>query len=239
MTAQVRALLAEFLGVFFLLFIGGLAIFSGRVAVPDASLIVIAFGFGLALLAGLFAFGEVSGGHFNPAVSLAALLDSRIDGATFIQYLVAQVAGAVAAGLALLWASSQEMVASTATIPGPGVGLDSVFLVEVLMTAIFVSVILFVNASAANSANAFLAISLTYLVIHLAIAPLTGASVNPARTLGSAIVGNTYTEVWIYLTAPFIGASVGWGLFQIVAPRPAEAEVEVAVRRTEMETRYP
>lgn len=231
MTAQVRALIAEFLGAFFLLFIGGLAVFSS--AVPDGSLIVVAFGFGLALLAGLFAFGEVSGGHFNPAVSLAALLDGRIDGATFIQYLVAQVAGAVAAGLALLWASSQELVATTVTIPGAGVGLDSVFMLEVLMTAILVSVFLFVTASAANSVNAFLAISLTYVVIHLAIAQLTGASVNPARTLGSAIVGNTYTDVWIYLTAPFIGSAVGWGMFQVVAPRPPE--VPVVTRQTEVE----
>jgi aquaporin Z len=232
MTAQVRALIAEFLGAFFLLFIGGLALLSGGAAVPDAGLLVVAFGFGLALLAGLYAFGEVSGGHYNPAVSLAALLDGRIDGATFIQYLVAQIAGAVAAGLALLWASSQEMVAATATIPGPGVGLDSALLLEVLMTAILVSVFLFVTASAANSVNAFAAIALTYVVIQLAIAPLTGASVNPARTLGSAIVGNTYTDVWIYLTAPFVGSAIGWGMFQIVAPRPPEP---AAVTRTEVE----
>ncbi len=211
MTEQVRRLLAELLGAFFLLFIGGLAILSS-----GGSLVVIAFGFGLALLAGLYAFGEISGGHYNPAVSLGALLDNRLDVATFVQYVVAQVAGALLAGLALLWASSQDAVASTATVPAEGVGAGSAFLLEVILTAIFVAVILKVTTSENGGITAFIGISLTLVAIHLAAATLSGASVNPARTLGSAIIGNNYADMWIYVTAPFVGAALGWVFYQLV-----------------------
>lgn len=129
MPDNVRRLVAEFLGTFVLLFGGGLAILATAGAaggddsgLAPARLVVIALGFGLALLAALYAFGEVSGGHFNPAVSLGALLDRRIDLATFGQYLVVQVAGAVVAGLALWWSTSRDAVAGTATVPAPGSG---------------------------------------------------------------------------------------------------------------------
>lgn len=219
MPKLVRRLIAELLGTFVLLFGGGLAILTaialGGGDLTPAGLLVIALGFGLALLAGLYAFGEVSGGHYNPAVSLGALLDGRISVLTFGLYLVAQVVGAVVAGLALLWASDQAAVAATATTPGSGVG--SAFLLEVLLTAVFVAVILKVTASSTMGPSAFLAIPLTLSVIHLAAVPFSGSSVNPARTLGSAIVGNTYTDVWIYLTAPFLGAALGWLLHQLVS----------------------
>jgi len=208
---QVRALAAELLGAFFLLFIGGLAILAS-----GGSVVAIALGFGLALLAGLYAYGEVSGGHYNPAVSLGALLDGRIDTSTFVQYVVAQVAGAVLAGLALLVASSQDAVAATATLPAEGVGAGSAFLLEVALTAVFVGVILKVTTSDKGGPTTFLAIALTLVAVHLAAAPLSGASVNPARTMGSAIVGNEYTAVWVYLTAPFIGGALGWFLYQFV-----------------------
>lgn len=80
----------------------------------------------------------------------------------------------------------------------------------------FVAVILKVTASATTGASAFLAIPLTLVTIHLAAVPLSGASVNPARTLGSAIVGGNYTDVWVYLTAPLLGAALGWGLHRLV-----------------------
>jgi aquaporin Z len=214
MPDNMRRLVAEFLGTFGLLFVGGLAIFAATRT--GGGLVVIALGFGLALLISLYAFGEVSGGHYNPAVSLGALLDGRIDVATFVLYVVAQVAGAVVAGLALLAASSQDEVAATATVPGAGIGAGTAFLLETLLTALFVAVILKVTASGTMGSTAFLAIPLTLAAIHLAAVPLSGASVNPARTLGSAIVGNTYTDVWVYLTAPFLGAAIGWVLYQLV-----------------------
>lgn len=209
MDKGMRALLAEFLGAFVLLFIGGLSIIAG-----GGDLIVIGFGFGLALLAGLYAFGEISGGHFNPAVSLGAFLDKRIDSGTMLQYWVAQLAGFVVAGVGLLIASDQDTVAGTATVPSIGAG--SALLLEVVLTAVFVAVILKVTKSQQYQGTVFAGISLTLVAIHLAAAPLSGASVNPGRTLGSAIIGSEFTDVWVYIVGPMVGAALGWVLYRLV-----------------------
>jgi aquaporin Z len=209
MDKGMRALLAEFFGAFVLLFFGGLSILSS-----GGDLIVIGFGFGLALLAGLYAFGEISGGHFNPVVSLGAFLDRRIDSGTMVQYWVAQIAGFVVAGLGLLLASDQDAVASTATVQSIGVG--SALLLEIVLTAVFVAVILAVTKSNQYQGSVFAAISLTLVGIQLAAAPLTGASVNPGRTLGSAIVGSEFGDVWIYIVGPFMGAAIGWVMYRLV-----------------------
>ena len=212
MSPSARTWIAEVLGTFVLVFFGSLAILAS--STPDFGgdprVVVIAFGFGLALLAGLYAFGEVSGGHFNPAVSLAALVDRRIDVGTFIAYLVAQVGGAILASVVVLAASSQDAVAATTTQLGTGVEAWEGFLLETVFTAAFVAVILYVTLSKANLGTAFLGISLTLAVIHLGGVPFTGASVNPARSLAPAIVGQVGADLWIYLTAPFVGALVGW-----------------------------
>ncbi len=220
MSQPARALIAELLGSFTLLFVGGLSIIVTLTFASDVSAIaVLSFGFGLALLAGLYAFGEVSGGHFNPAVSLGALLDGRLDPTRFVQYVLAQIAGALLAGVALVAASNSDLVGLTATVPGDGVGAGRAFLIEVILTAVFVAVILKVTTSDLMGPSAFLAISLTLVVIHLGGAPLSGASVNPARTLGSAILGVNYESIWVYLTAPFVGAVLGWVFFAAVTGR--------------------
>lgn len=212
MDQNMRALLAEFLGAFVLLFFGGLSILAATAT--GGGIIVISFGFGLALLAGLYAFGEVSGGHFNPAVSLGAFLDRRISSATMVRYWVAQIAGFLVAGVGLLIASDQDAVASTATVASVKTG--SALLLEIVLTAVFVAVILAVTKSETNQGSVFAAISLTLVGIHLAAAPLSGASVNPGRTLGSAIVGNEYADVWLYLVGPLVGAVIGWALYRLV-----------------------
>lgn len=209
MPESTRALVAEFLGSFVLLFIGGLSILASQ-----GDLIVLSFGFGLALLAGLYAFGEVSGGHFNPAVSLGVFLDNRMTSSQLAQYVVAQVGGAVVAGVALLAASSQDAVAATATVPGTDAG--GAFLLELIGTAIFVAVILKVTKSEANATTVMMAIALTLVAIHLAMAPISGASVNPARTLGSALIGNQWTDFWIFIVGPGLGAGLGWVLYRAV-----------------------
>lgn len=228
MPEYTRKLVAELLGSYVLLAFGGFAIFAangvGEVIPGQGSpLIVIALGFGLALLVGLYAFGEVSGGHFNPAVSLGALIDQRIDLGTFVMYAIAQVAGAILAGLTLAAAISQRFVASTATLPGTGVSAWDAFFLEILFTAFFVAVILKVTASKNNAVTAFLGISLTLVAIHLAAVTLTGSSVNPARSLGSAIVGNETTDLWVYVTAPFVGAFIGWAFYKLVTLREEDA----------------
>ncbi len=217
MPEYTRKLVAELLGTFVLLTVGGFAIANARID-GDTQLLVIAFGFGFALLIGLYAFGEVSGGHFNPAVSLGALIGKRIDMSTFIMYLIAQVAGAVLAGLALLAAFSQEFVASTVTARNAALGVSvwDAFFLELLFTAFFVAVILKVTASDKFGGSALIAIPLTLVAIHLALLNLTGASVNPARSLGSALVGGEVGDLWVYLIAPMVGAFIGWAFYKLV-----------------------
>ena len=225
MSDQFRPLFAEFRGTAILVFVGGLAILS------DGGHAVIAFGFGFALLIALYAVGEVSGGHFNPAVTLAAFLDGRISLTNGIYYWISQVAGGVLAALGLYWAFNKAAVGAVATNPGstsPGgaVGDGSAFLLEVILTAVFVMVILKVTASADLKRGAFAAISLALVAIHMAAAPVSGASVNPARSIGPAILGDNAGNLWIYLVAPLVGAIVGWLIYQLATRESVELHID-------------
>lgn len=230
MTENIRKYIAEVVGTFILVFVGSLAILSigrGTQIGLDPNIVAIALGFGLALLAALYAVGEISGGHFNPAVSFGAFLDKRLALSGLIGYVIAQVAGAVLASVGIAWVADTDAVAATATVPGAGVGGGTAFLVEVVLTAIFVMVILKVTASADQKSTVFLAISLTLVAIHVAAVPISGASVNPARTLGPAIVGTTGTDLWIYLVAPFVGAAIGWVLYKVTTEGKVALDVDM------------
>ena len=219
---------AEVLGTFILVF-GGSTALAGSLVSPTV-LLVAAFAFGLALLAGLYAFGEVSGGHFNPAVSLAMFLAGRLPSADLVRYWAAQFAGGILAAVALLIATSQDVVAATTTVPGV-TGDGTAFFMEVLFTAIFVAVILQASVSGQFGGSALLAIPLALVMVHLAAIPFSGASVNPARTFGPDLIGNEWDGIWIYLTAPLIGAILAVGLYRYVhggAPqRPPAPTAEV------------
>ena len=212
MTTSLRSYAAEFFGTFVLVFVGTTAVVAaGRADTPV--LLVAAFAFGLALLAGLYAFGEVSGGHFNPAVSLAMYLDRRLAPRDLAAYWGAQFLGGVFAALILLLATSQDDVASTATKPS---SKGSAFVIELVLTAIFVLVILQASRSERFGSSALIAIPLTLVAVHLAAIPFSGSSVNPARTFGPDLVGNTWTGFWIYLVAPPVGAALGWAIHRFV-----------------------
>jgi aquaporin Z len=195
---------AELLGTFVLVFAGTTAVVAS-IATTSPVLIVAALAFGLGLLAGLYAFGEVSGGHFNPAVSLAMFLDKRLSSNDLIGYWAAQFAGGILAAVGLWIASSRDDVATTATVPG-GFGDGSAFFIELVFTAIFVSVILQASASGRFGGSALLAIPLALVAVHLAAIPFSGSSVNPARTFGPDIIGGEWDGIWIYLIAPPLGA---------------------------------
>jgi aquaporin Z len=205
--------LAELLGTFVLVFLGSMSIVSAT-AMNAPILVVVPLGFGLGLLAAIFAVGHVSGGHFNPAVTLGALLDGRIDAIDAAGYVVAQVVGAIAASGAVLLLSSQAAVRSTRNGHPDSVTDIQAFVLEVILTAIFLLVIFTVTKR--HRGYAPLAISLTLVVIHLAGIPISGASVNPARALGPALVGGDLSQIWIYLTAPFVGAAIGWLLYRVL-----------------------
>lgn len=223
-----KRLTAELLGAFVLVLFGSFAIFAANfgnvspegIPMPQGTpVLIIAFGFGLGLLVALYAFGEVSGGHFNPAVSFAMWIDGRLDARFFLLYVIAQITGAVLASLVTMAAFSKEFVASTATVPNLALGVSNAdaFLLEALFTAVFIAVILKVTRSNAFAGTVFIAISFTLLIIHIVLVPLTGTSVNPARTLGPAIVGDNYTSIWVYMIAPMVGALIGWAAYRIVA----------------------
>jgi aquaporin Z len=204
---------AELLGTFSLVF-GGSTALAGSLLSPTA-LVVTSLAFGLALLAGLYAFGEVSGGHFNPAVSLAMFLLGRLPSTDLVRYWLAQFVGGILAAVALLIATSQNIVAATTTTPGI-TGSGTAFFIEVLFTAIFVAVILQASVSGQYGGSALLAIPLALVMVQLAAIPFSGASVNPARTFGPDLVGNEWDGIWIYLIGPPLGAVLAVGLYSYV-----------------------
>ncbi len=204
--------LAEALGTFALVGIGSFAILSSS-GTGRLDVVSIALGFGLALLVGLYAFGEVSGGHYNPAVSLGLFLDRRLSMDDMIAYWIAQVIGAIAASVVVLIAFNDDAVAATTTHSGD---TWAGIVVEFVMTALFVAVILQSTKSERSRGTALLAIPLTLLAIHVAIIPISGSSVNPARSLGPALVGTDFGDLWIYLIFPPLGAILGWVIHRVV-----------------------
>jgi aquaporin Z len=208
-----RKYLAELLGTFLFLTIGysSVAAFG---AAGVSGLLVVPFAFPLGLLAAIFAVGHISGGHFNPAVTIAMVLDRRTLPMDAVGYIVAQAIGAIGAAAVVLIVAGQASVAAGMTKPGGGVTDIGALILETLLTAGFVAVILASTKRA--PALAPLAIPLTLVAIHFASAPLSGASVNPVRSLGSALVGGDLTGLWIYVVAPILGSVIGWAVFRTV-----------------------
>ena len=225
MNARWRTYAAELLGTFVLVFGGTTSVVSAaRDAAP--TLAVVPFAFGLALLAGLYAFGEVSGGHFNPAVSLAMFLDRRLPASDLVGFWGAQLAGGVLASVALLIATSKHAVATTATTPAAGNG--TAFFIELVLTAVFVLAILQASRSERFGSSALVAIPLTLVVVHMCAIPFSGCGVNPARSFGPALVGNVWTGFWIYVLAPLLGAAIAAGIHAYVVRGPVVPEAPVA-----------
>ena len=204
--------LAELVGTFILVFVGSLSIVAAVVAGVHP-LLAAPFGFGLGLLAAIYAVGHVSGGHFNPAVTLAAYLDKRTAFTDLVGYWIGQVVGAALASLVILVVSTKAAIADTATRPGPGLTDGEVLMLEAVLTAVFVLVILASTKAVPRVAPA--AIALTLVAIHFAAVPLTGASVNPARSIGPAVVGGVGGSLWIYIVAPLVGGLGAWGLYRL------------------------
>jgi aquaporin Z len=210
-----KKLLAELLGTFTFFTIGFMAILSTKAFPGGPDLVVIAFGFGFGLFAAIQIFGGVSGGHFNPAVTVAAVLDKRLDPMTGVGYVASQLIGGIAAATLVLILFDQAAVAGTVTQPGNGIDDLKALLIETLFTAFFLLVILTSTKKAPNQA-AF-AIPLTLMVIHFAIVPFTGSSVNPARSIASAVVGGNLNALWVYIVGPIVGGIIGWGVYRVAS----------------------
>jgi aquaporin Z len=239
MKAQWQKYLAEMFGTFTLVFIGcSVPVVLIKLSGGQDTLLYVwqfaPFAFGIALLAGLYAFAEVSGGHFNPAVSLALFLDRRLSVLDMLAYWLFQFLGAVVAAAVLVLAFEKDSVKASATVPGFGKGPAIVF--EIVMTAIFVLVILQVTKSGTFGTSALIAIPLTLLAIHFAAIPVSGSSVNPARTLGPALIGNKWTDIWIYFLGPAAGAILGWLVHTIVVEGDIDVRDNVAALADEVES---
>ena len=183
---------------------------------------MIAFGFGLGLFAAIQIFGGVSGGHFNPAVTVGAVLDRRLDWMTGVGYVVSQLIGGIAAAAFVAVLFNQAAVAGTETLPGNGIDDIKAVVLETLFTAFFVLVIL-VSTKKAPTQAAF-AIPLTLIVIHFALVPFTGSSVNPARSIASAVIGGDLTSLWVYIVGPVIGAAIAWAVYTFAMPEESRGE---------------
>ena len=208
-----RKYLAELLGTFLFLTIGYASVAAfGAAGVPG--LMVVPFAFPLGLLAAIFAVGHISGGHFNPAVTVAMVLDKRTLPMDAVGYIVAQAVGAIGAAAFVLVVAGQASVTAGITKPGGGVTEIGALLLEIVLTAGFVTVIL--TATKRAPLLAPLAIPLTLVAIHFAAAPLSGASVNPVRSLGSALIGGDLGGLWIYIVAPIVGSVVGWAVYRVI-----------------------
>jgi aquaporin Z len=210
-----RKYAAELLGSFLFFTIGYLSVAAFGVATPATSgLLVVPFSFGFGLLAAIFAFGHISGGHYNPAVTIAMVLDRRTSPFDGVAYVAAQVIGALAAGAVVIVAVNQAAVKAGITAPGPGISDTGALVIETVMTAGFIGVIL--AATKRVPSLAALAIPLALVAIHFASATLSGASVNPARSIGSAVMGGDLSKLWIYIVAPTVGGVLGWLAWKVI-----------------------
>ena len=220
---------AEFIGTFALVLIGcGAAVIGGMGAgATSIDILGIATAFGLAIVAMAYGIGQVSGCHINPAVSFGVLVAGRMTTADFIAYVIAQVLGAIAGAAVLYLILSGKASGWTGSLGqngwGPGYlgeyNVTAAFVYEVAGTFLFLVCILGVTQKGAPVGLAGLAIGLTLVAIHLLGINVTGTSVNPARSLGPAIVGaatnpHALAQVWLFIVAPLIGAGVAGFLFK-------------------------
>jgi aquaporin Z len=231
---QWQRYLAELFGTFVLVFGGCVGVVAALKAVDaapwnptggtglNAVEFVVPFAFGLALMAGLYAFAEVSGGHFNPAVSLGLFLDGRLTFEDLLGYWIFQFAGAILASLLMLIPFNHDLVKITATQPGAGISDGAALFIEIAFTAVFVLVILHSTKSDRFGGTALVAIPLTLLAIHFAAIPFSGSSVNPARSLGPALVGDQWNAFWIYVVGPAAGAIIAWLVYAVVIKGDAD-----------------
>jgi aquaporin Z len=216
-----KKLLAELIGTFALVLFGcGAAVVSGvsTTGPSGIGLLGISFAFGLAVVAMAYAIGGITGCHINPAITIAMLVAGKIKTAEAVNYIIGQLLGATL-GAAVLYvilkgAPGFEMGEWALGSNGWGEGylgaynMTSAFITEVVLTFLFLFVIFATTSKWGNGTMAGLAIGLTLVLIHLVAIPITGTSVNPARSFGPAIFaqGKALTQLWLFIAAPIVGA---------------------------------
>lgn len=215
-----KRLLAEFLGTFWLVFGGcGSAVLAAAYPELGIGFAGVALAFGLTVLTMAYAVGGISGGHFNPAVTVGLFAAGKFDARDLVPYVVAQLVGAVAAALALyLVVSGKADFVSVGGFASNGYGeaspggysLTSALVIEVLLTFFFLIVILGSTSGRVPAGFAPIAIGLALTLIHLISIPVTNTSVNPARSTGVALFaeGPALAQLWLFWVAPLVGAAI-------------------------------
>jgi aquaporin Z len=232
-----KRLLTEFVGTFALVFLAVGAAVSG---IETNGSLAVALAFGFVLAFGVYAFGPISGCHVNPAVTIAMVVTKRMDAATGGLYAVVQFLGATL-GAFLLWLMVEQfdVLDQTGALgtnhygEGAGINLAGALVVEIVLTMVFVLVILLVTDKAATAALAGIGIGTALAVVHLVGIPLTGTSVNPARSFGPALFegGDALSQLWVFILAPAVGGLLAALLYPLLragdsaAPAAADATV--------------
>ena len=207
---MLKKLIAEAVGTFILVFLGSCAIvFMG----PDVGKVGIALAFGLGVVAAAYGIGAISGAHLNPAVSIGMVAAGRMPAGDLPGYVVAQVIGAIGAILVVMAMGGTPAGGLGQTTVG-AFGEMSALIFEFVATFLFVTVILGATAAKGAETLAGLAIGLTLVLIHLAGINISGASVNPARSLAPALFvgGAALTQIWLYILAPLAGGLMAGAL---------------------------
>jgi aquaporin Z len=243
---NVKALAAEFIGTFWLVLGGcGAAVLASAFIAPGSDptdpfvgigFLGVSFAFGLTVLTGVYALGHISGGHFNPAVTLGLVAAGRAKPGIAIGYIIMQVLGGILGAAVLFAVASGQPNWDPGTFasngydewsPG-GFNLGASFLIEVVMTAMFLVVIMGATAKAASPRTAGLAIGLALTLIHLISIPVTNTSVNPARSTSQAIFAGSdqLAQLWLFWVAPILGGVLGALIYRFVVSAREDVEPE-------------
>jgi aquaporin Z len=230
-----KKITAEFIGTFWLVFGGcGSAVLAAAFPSTGIGFAGVALAFGLTVVTMAYAVGHISGGHFNPAVTIGLYAGGRVPAASVVPYILAQLAGAiVAAGVLYIIASGKAGFDLGAGFAANGFGehspggysLFACLVAEVVLTFMFLFVIMGATDSRAPAALAPLAIGLTLTLIHLISIPVTNTSVNPARSTGPALFvgGWALAQLWLFWVAPLLGGALGGFAYRMLAKEETAA----------------
>ena len=212
-----RKLLAEFLGTYALIFAGTGAVVIDQVSGGALTHLGVGLTWGLIVMVMIYTFGDVSGAHMNPAVSIGFTVTGRFPLKELLPYIIVQVAGAISASITLRLLFPQNQLLG-ATLPD-GSEMQS-FVLEAILTAILMMVILNVSHGAKEKGiTAGIAVGATIGLEAIFAGPICGASMNPARSLAPALVSGHLEHLWVYLTAPVVGALIALPLFSVIRER--------------------
>ena len=213
------SLVAELIGTFALIFIG-----AGAGALGIGGLVGVAFAHGLVIIGFAYAYGHISGTHINPAVTLGVWAAGKIDTKRAISYIVFQIVGGILGAAALWWVlggaetglGATTVATSVTTAGGVTVNMDPIkgFVVEAILTFFLVNAVMNAGISGKATIPGGLAIGLTLTFCILMGGPLTGASLNPARSLGPAVATGDYGDLWLYFVGPILGGVVAGLLYR-------------------------